>query len=134
MTPKPYELMVLFHPDLEIDLDKPLKKIENLIKDVDGKITTSDVWGKRKLAYKIKKQDFAVYVYYEVELPTDAIAKLESGMNIADEVLRYLISYPVPKSQRTGPANDDEDEEEGDEDKPVRAKAKVAAKAAQQEE
>lgn len=133
MTPKPYELMVLFHPDLEIDLDKPLNKIEGLIKSAGGKVTTHDIWGKRKLAYKIKKQDFAVYVYYEVELPNDGIGKLETSLNITDEVLRYLISHPVPKSQRS-PRNESEDEGEEESTKPPPSKVKSAVAAAEEEE
>lgn len=125
---KPYEMMVLFHPDLEIDLDKALKKVETLVKSADGSIKMSDIWGKRKLAYKIKKQDFAVYVYYEVELPSDGIGKLETGLNIAEEVLRYLITYPVPKSERRRrDEGDDSAEEEAKE-------VKVAAKTAEEEE
>ena len=137
MTPRPYELMVLFHPDLEIDLEKALKKVEGLIKDADGKVSTTDVWGKRKLAYKIKKQDFAVYAYLEIELPTDSIGKLEGGLNIADEVLRYLISHPVPKSQRQprdeGDLDQSDEGEETDETiKVVKTRAKAPA-AAQKE-
>lgn len=121
---KPYEMMVLFHPDLEIDLDKALKKVETLIKTANGSIKMSDIWGKRKLAYKIKKQDFAVYVYYEVELPSDGIGKLEGGLNIAEEVLRYLITYPVPKSERR--RRDDNDDSDEEEVKEVKAAAKTA--------
>jgi small subunit ribosomal protein S6 len=129
MAQRPYELMVLFHPDLEIDLEKALKKVEGLVMDAGGKITTTDVWGKRKLAYKIKNQDFAVYVYDEIEIPTNAIGKLESGLNIADEVLRYLISHPVPKSERQMPDDEENGEDETDDSaRPVRA-TKTGAKA-----
>ena len=95
---RPYEVVVLLHPDLEIDLDKPLKKIEGIIKDQGGNITKQDNWGKRKLAYTIAKEDYAIYVYYEVELPPAQIAKVESTLNITDEVLRYLITQPVPEA------------------------------------
>lgn len=129
---KPYELMVLFHPDLEIDLDKALKKVENLIKEAGGSVTTSDVWGKRKLAYPVKKQDFAVYVYYEIQLPAQSIGQMETGLNIANEVLRYLITYPVPKSQRRRESADvDEEAEDNEEDK---SEDKVTASIAKEEE
>jgi len=112
---KPYELVVLLHPDLEIDLDKPLKKIEGIIKQLAGKIAKSDTWGKRKLAYPIDHEDFAVYVYYEVELPVESIGKLEKAFNITDEVIRYLLTYPVPVSEdseaRKEVNKDDEDKD-----------------------
>lgn len=133
---KPYEVMVLIHADLEIDLDKPLKKIESLIKDAGGEVSNSDVWGKRKLAYRIKGQDFAVYAYFEVQLPGPGISKLEAGLNIADEVLRYLVTYPVPKSERDkrrAQGAEDERDEGEDEAKPTKS-TKVAARTAAKEE
>ena len=60
---KEYELTVLIHPDLEADIETPLAKIRDIIKTAGGEITTEDNWGKKKLAYKINKEDFAVYVY-----------------------------------------------------------------------
>lgn len=86
-----YELVVLFHPDLEIDLDKPLKKVEKIITDLGGKITKTDNWGKRKLAYPIKGQEFAVYIYHELELEPTKVNKLDSTLNITDEVIRHLL-------------------------------------------
>lgn len=111
---KPYEIVVLLHPDLEIDLDKPMKKIESLIKDNGGTITKSDVWGKRRLAYTIAKQDFAVYVYLEVELPPESIGKLENSFNIADEVIRYIVTNPVPKTEDDASAEPADDEKADD--------------------
>ncbi len=92
-----YELVVLLHPDLEIDLDKPLKTIEKTVKELGGKVQAVDVWGKRKLAYPINKEDFAVYAYYEIELPPSEVARLERALNISEEVIRYLVTHPVPK-------------------------------------
>jgi small subunit ribosomal protein S6 len=88
---KAYELTVLIHPDLEVDIDAPLNKVRDIIKNAGGTITTEDNWGKKKLAYRINKQDFAVYVYMEVELPADAPLKISNTFNITDEVLRYLL-------------------------------------------
>lgn len=88
---KEYELTVLIHPDLEADLEKPLTKVRDLIKTTGGEITTEDNWGKKKLAYKINKEDFAVYVYMDVKLPADAPLKISNTLNITDEVLRYLL-------------------------------------------
>lgn len=93
-----YELVVLLHPDLEIDLEKPLAKLRKIIADNKGEITKEENWGKRKLAYRITKEDFAVYVYMEVALPGDTVKKLQSTLNITDEVLRYLLTAVDPKA------------------------------------
>ena len=88
---KEYELTVLIHPDLEADLEKPLTKVRDLIKSTGGEITSEDNWGKKKLAYKINREDFAVYVYMDVKLPAEALLKISNTLNITDEVLRYLL-------------------------------------------
>ena len=89
-----YEVAVLYHPDLEIDLEKALSKIDKIIKDNGGKIAKTDSWGRRKLAYPIKKQEFAVYVFYTVEMPAEGVMKVEQTFNITDEIIRFLIVKP----------------------------------------
>ena len=93
-----YELAVLYHPDLEIDLEKATSKVEKLIADAKGKVTNTDNWGKRKLAYKIKGVEHAVYVFYTVEMPAEAIQKLNDQLNITSEVIRFLITRPDLKA------------------------------------
>jgi small subunit ribosomal protein S6 len=89
-----YEIAVLYHPDLEIDLDKATSKVEKLITGNGGEIKNTDNWGKRKLAYPIARQEFAIYVFYTVELPAEAIRKINDTLNITDEVVRFLITRP----------------------------------------
>lgn len=88
---KEYELTVLIHPDLEADLETPLKKVRDIVTTTGGKIVKEDNWGKKKLAYRINKEDFAIYVYMEVSLPSDAPLKISNTLNITEEVLRYLL-------------------------------------------
>ena len=71
-----YELTVLIHPDLESNLDPALDKVRGLITNNGGEITKEDNWGKKKLAYKIRKEDFAIYVYMDIILPADAPLKI----------------------------------------------------------
>ncbi|HSX08008.1 MAG TPA: 30S ribosomal protein S6 [Candidatus Saccharimonadales bacterium] len=93
-----YEIAVLYHPDLEIDLEKATSRVQKIIADNGGKIVAEDNWGKRKLAYPIKKNEHAVYVFYTVEMPGEAVRKVESTLNITDEVLRFLITRPDLKA------------------------------------
>lgn len=89
---KDYELSVLFHPDLEMNIDPALDKVRKIIEGSGGKITSEEPDGKKKLAYQIKGQDFAVYYYFVVDLPAEAPAKISSVLNITDEVLRYMLT------------------------------------------
>ncbi len=86
-----YELTVLFQPDLEVNLEPALKKVRDIITGNKGKVVSEDNWGKKKLAYRIAREDFAVYVYFELELPATATAKVDQTLNITDEVIRHLL-------------------------------------------
>lgn len=89
-----YEIGILYDPDLEIDLEKATARVEKIFTDNGGKIVNVDNWGKRKLAYPIKKNESAVYVFYTVDIPGPNVKKIESILNITDEVIRFLISRP----------------------------------------
>jgi small subunit ribosomal protein S6 len=124
-----YEIAVLYHPDLEVDLTKAEERVKKIIADNKGKISSTDNWGKRKLAYPIKGSEYAVYVFYTVELPPTNIQKIESTMNITGEVIRFLITKPdlkaiakaealkAEKAEQAAKRGDTgEEEEEKDED------------------
>lgn len=93
-----YEVAVLYHPDLEIDLEKATSRVEKIFTDNGGNVVNTDNWGKRKLAYPIKKNEHAVYVFYTVEFPAQSVRKVESTLNITDEVVRFLITRPDLKA------------------------------------
>lgn len=94
-----YEIAVLYHPDLEVDLSKAEERVTKIITSNGGKVVKADNWGKRKLAYPIKKQEHAVYVFYTVEMPGEGVRKVEATLNITDEVIRFLITRPDLKAQ-----------------------------------
>ena len=93
-----YEVAVLYHPDLEVDLSKAETKVQKILTDNGGKIVSTDNWGKRKLAYPIVKQEHAVYVFYTVDMPGEGVGKAEAALNITDEVIRFLITKPDLKA------------------------------------
>ncbi len=93
-----YEIAVLYHPDLEVDLSKAEERVKKIVTDNGGKVISEDNWGKRKLAYSIKGNEHAVYVFYTVELPGEAVQKVENTLNIAGEVIRFLVTRPDLKA------------------------------------
>lgn len=123
-----YELAVLFHPDLEIDLEKAEKQIAKIVTDAGGKITATDNWGKRKLAYKIGAHEHAVYVFYTLELPASGVKHLNDTLNITDEVIRFLITkldlkaiakaeaMKAKRDKRVASMGEDSDEDESNEE------------------
>ncbi|HUD07091.1 MAG TPA: 30S ribosomal protein S6 [Candidatus Saccharimonadales bacterium] len=94
-----YELAVLYHPTLEVDLAKAEAQLKKVLDNAKAKIVAKDDWGKRKLAYPIKKQDHAIYVFYTIDVDPKDVRKIESALNITDEIIRYLIVKPNPKAE-----------------------------------
>ncbi|HRK41207.1 MAG TPA: 30S ribosomal protein S6 [Candidatus Saccharibacteria bacterium] len=94
-----YELTVLIHPDLEADLETPLKVVRDIVTSNKGTITSEDNWGKKRLAYRIAKEDFAVYVHMVIQLPPENVAKVDTTLNITDSVLRHLLVSEDPKAK-----------------------------------
>ena len=119
-----YEIAVLYHPDLEVDLTKAEERVAKIFTDNGGKVVNTDNWGKRKLAYKISGNEHAVYVFYTVEMPGAGVKKVESTLNITDEVIRFLITKPdlkaiakaealkAKKAEQAAKRGDTEDEED----------------------
>lgn len=114
---KKYELSVLIHPDLEASLDTALDKVRGIITEAGGSITSEDIQGKKRTAYKVKGQDFAVYVYMDVELPADAPLRISNTFNITEEVLRYLLVITDEKGRAAlAEAKENSRSEDGEEE------------------
>lgn len=94
-----YEIAILYHPSLEVDLSKAEEQILKVFTNSKAKVINTDNWGKRKLAYPIKKQEHAIYVFYSLEIAPQEVKKIETTLNITDEIIRYLIVKPDLKAQ-----------------------------------
>ena len=114
---KDYELSVVFHPDLEMNLDPALDKVKKVIESNKGKIIKEENDGKKRLAYSINGQDFGVYYYFDLQLPAEAPATISSTFNITDEVLRYLLVKADPRRAKAAALRKEEEPAEsvGDE-------------------
>jgi len=111
---KTYELMVLLHPDLEIDAEAPIAKVEGLVTTVGGKVLKRDNWGKKRLAYKIARQDFAIYVYFELSLDPEKVQELDRTILITEEVLRHIIVVHEENPPRPESKKDEKDEKKSE--------------------
>jgi len=111
---KTYELMVLLHPDLEIDVEAPIVKIEGLVEAAGGKVLKRDNWGKKRLAYRIARQDFAIYVYFELALKPESVQKIDSAILITEEVLRHILVVHEENPPRAEAKKDDKSEKKSD--------------------
>ena len=87
-----YELMVIFHPELdETVMNEQITRISGWITDDGGEIVKTDNWGKRTLAYPIRKQTQGQYVLMHTKMAPTLGATLERNLGFLEPVLRYLI-------------------------------------------
>lgn len=87
-----YELTYLISDEVsEADLNKVTGKVSGFIVAMKGKIEKEEVWGRRKLAYQIKKQDFATYVTLYFSLPADKVKEFDQELRLTTQVVRHLL-------------------------------------------
>ncbi len=91
---RPYEAVILVHPDASEDDQKALfRKNKAIIEDqFGGSVKHLDTWGKRNLANPIEKLKKAYYFHTTFEADPQAIAELERTMRISDLVVRFMHS------------------------------------------
>jgi small subunit ribosomal protein S6 len=87
-----YELVVIIASDVaEEKLEARLSSISQYITTHGGTVASLDKWGKRRMAYPIKKAVEGNYVLFKFMLPPGASRELENNLRISENVLRYLI-------------------------------------------
>ena len=86
-----YESVIIINPNLEEEAIKALiEKISNLI-NTDGKVSSVEEVGKKKLAYEIKKNKEGFYVVFKIEANPELITELERVYRITDEVIKFIV-------------------------------------------
>ena len=88
---KQYETGFLISPNLtEEETDKLIHQMAEVVSRRKGKMVKEDKWGKRKLAYPIKKFEEAFYVFFHYEGEPDVSSELERRFKQTEAILRYL--------------------------------------------
>jgi len=87
-----YELVVILSPEIEEpNLDASIESVQQSITARGGEIVDTNNWGRRRLAYPIKRHLEGNYVVSQIKLDPAQVPALESGLKISEEVLRHLI-------------------------------------------
>ncbi len=92
MAKNKYELMVIIKPMLPENVRMGVEsKIIETLESVDGKVLKTDVWGKKHLAYPIKKHIEGYYIVYDFETSPEGIKSIDKSLKLNKEILRYLL-------------------------------------------
>ena len=85
-----YEIVFLVHPDQSSQVQAMIDRYKATIEEASGKIHRLEDWGRRHLAYPIKKIHKAHYVLMNVECDQATLDELESGFRFNDAILRSM--------------------------------------------
>ncbi len=86
-----YETIFIAYPDLpDDDIGEVVERLSKIITDLKGIVVKVEKWGKRKLAYPIKKQQKGYYILVDFVGEQTVVAELEKNMKFDDKVLKYL--------------------------------------------
>lgn len=87
-----YELILVFSPEVgEEALNAAVNKVTQFITDKGGTLSTAEQWGKRRLAYPIKRFMEGSYVLTRFRLEPTATKELEANLRISEEIIRHLL-------------------------------------------
>ena len=88
-----YEFMMIVDPTIsEEERNNKIDAVKSILDKAGAKITNEDVWGDKKLAYKINKQDRAFYVLYTLELDWTKIKEISTQINLNRNIWRYMFT------------------------------------------
>ena len=88
-----YELVFIVHPDLdEPSTNEIVERISGWITEAGGTINKIDPWGKRRLAYLIRKQTDGQYFLFNTQLAPTFISEMERNLRFLEPVMRFLIT------------------------------------------
>lgn len=95
-TTRQYELTLLVAPSYtDSELTKLKEEVSELVTKNKGEVVSQEDWGKRPLAYKLKRAgrryEEAVYLHFVIEMQAEKAASLERAVRLHNQVLRHLL-------------------------------------------
>ena len=86
-----YEHVFLARQDLsQAQVDALAAQATEIIEANNGKVTKTETWGLKSLAYKIERNRKAHYVMLNIEAPGSVVAELERQTRINEDIIRYM--------------------------------------------
>ncbi len=94
-APRHYELLLILDPSLDERTVAPsIDTFLNVIRQGGGSVEKVDIWGRRRLAYEIRKNAEGIYVVIQLNAPSPVVSELDRQLNLNESVLRTKIIRP----------------------------------------
>ena len=88
-----YEVVIFVQPDLdETALTGVVDKVKGWITESGGTVAKVDMWGKRRMAYSIRKQREGQYVFVQAQMAPSSTSELERNLRFLEPVMRFLVT------------------------------------------
>jgi small subunit ribosomal protein S6 len=88
-----YEIAYIADPDLdEASLTGLEEKVKGWVEAAGGAVLKVDRWGKRRMAYPIRKRRDGVYTFVYTNMPPQAGVSIEANMRLTEPILRFLLT------------------------------------------
>ena len=95
MSTRHYEIMVILDPELDERTVSPsLDTFLNVIRQDGGTVTSVDVWGRRRMAYDIKKKSEGIYAILNINATPASVSELDRQLGLNESVLRTKVMRP----------------------------------------
>jgi small subunit ribosomal protein S6 len=118
---KAYEIVYIF--DTQVPEERIQEKLDRFHAQLGGEITAVDQWGRRQLAFPIRKRTAGYYVVAQFKAAAEALPEFERLLKLDEELLRFLIvlhdgepTSPMSIATRQPRRSEDEDEDEGEDE------------------
>ncbi|NLO80009.1 MAG: 30S ribosomal protein S6 [Xanthomonadaceae bacterium] len=108
-----YEIVFMVHPDQSEQVPAMIERYRSIVESKGGKIHRLEDWGRRQLAYPIRKLIKAHYVLMNVECGIEEMQELQSAFRFNDAVIRNLIIRRDEAITEPSPLAKSKDESEG---------------------
>ncbi len=110
-TQREYETIFILRPDTNQDgITAVNNRVRAVIDEHGGKILKLDNWGKRKLAFEVKKQLKGIYLYWQYLGTSGTVGEIERNLRMLDSVIRYytvLVDQDVDPNARPSAVDDE---------------------------
>jgi small subunit ribosomal protein S6 len=88
-----YEMIMIIHPDLdETAFTEVVQRVTGWITEDGGEVLKTDLWGKRELAYPIRKLSQGQYVLLQIKMAPQSGFQLERNLRYLEPVIRYILT------------------------------------------
>lgn len=117
-----YQSILILKPDFdETQVGESLEKITDLIKSHGGACLKVDKWGKKRLAYKVKKNRFGYYLNIYHTCENEKLSSLEAKYKLYEAIIKFMVLRLDDKELERAMGNGDAEEAEGAEGAEVKA-------------